>query len=87
MAAQTMWQNKGSLGQLYKRLSAQRGSKKAIKAVARKLSVIFYTMVKNKVAFDKEKLKVDTVRQNAKRIAFLKKEAAKYGLTLQNLAA
>ncbi len=29
MAAQTMWQNKGSLGHLYRRLSAQKGSKKA----------------------------------------------------------
>ncbi len=87
MAAQTMWQNKGSLGQLYRRLSAQRGSKKAIKAVARKLAVIFYTMIKNKTAFDKDKLKMDTARQSAKKIAFLKKEAAKYGLTLQNLAA
>jgi transposase len=87
IAAQTMWQNKGALGQLYRRLSAQRGTKKAIKAVARKLAVIFYTMVKHKVAFDKEKLKVDTARQNAKKIAFLKKEASKYGFTLQNLAA
>ena len=41
MAAMTMWKSKGALGQLYKRLSAQRGSKKAVKAVARKLAVIF----------------------------------------------
>ncbi|MFI5140653.1 MAG: IS110 family transposase [Sphingobacteriales bacterium] len=86
-AAQAMWQNKGSLGQLYRRLSAQRGSKKAVKAVARKLAVIFYCMVKNKTAFDKDKLKVDTARQEAKKIAFLKKEASKYGYTLQNIAA
>ncbi len=87
VAAQTMWQNKSALGQLYRRLSAQRGTKKAIKAVARKLAVIFYTMVKNKSAFDKEKLKVDAARQEAKKIAFLKKEAAKYGFALQNIAA
>ncbi len=87
MAAQTMWQNKGALGQLYRRLSAQRGTKKAIKAIARKLAVIFYVMVRNKIAFDKEKLKIDTARQEAKKIAFLKKEAAKYGLVLQNIAA
>ncbi len=41
MAAQTMWQNKGVLGQLYRRLSYTKGSKKAIKAVARRLAVIF----------------------------------------------
>jgi len=86
MAAQTMWQNKGSLGQLYRRLSAQKGSKKANKAIARKLSVIFYNMVKHKTEFDKKKLEVDTARQTAKKISYLQKEAMKYGLVLQNVA-
>ena len=48
MAAQTMWQNKGVLSHLYRRLSASKGSKKAIKAVARRLAVIFYNMIKKK---------------------------------------
>jgi len=87
MAAQTMWHNKGPLGLAYKRLSAQRGTKKAIKAIARKIAVIFYHMIKNKTSFDKDKLKVDTARQEAKRVAFLKKEAAKYGYVLKNIAA
>lgn len=86
MAAQSMWQNKGSLGYLYRRLSAQKGSKKAIKAIARKLAVIFYTMVKNKTEYDKNKLQVHTQRQRAKRISFLQKEASKYGFILQNVA-
>jgi hypothetical protein len=30
---------------------------------------------------------VDAARQEAKKIAFLKKEAAKYGFALQNIAA
>lgn len=84
MAAQTMWQNKGSLGQLYRRLSAQKGSKKAIKAVARRLAVIFYEMVKNKTEFDPKKLQIDTEKQKARKIAYLNREAAKYGLILQN---
>ena len=84
MAAQTMWQNKGSLGHLYRRLSAQKGSKKANKAVARKLAVIFYHMVKNKTEYDKNKLQVNIERQRAKRIHFLHKEAIKYGYVLQN---
>lgn len=84
MAAQTMWQNKGSLGHLYRRLSAQKGSKKAIKAIARKLSVIFYHMVKNKTEFDKKKMQVDTERQRAKKVSYLQKEAIKYGYILQN---
>ena len=86
MAAQTMWQNKGSLGQLYRRLSAQKGSKKANKAIARKLSVIFYNMVKHQTEFDKKKLEVDTARQTAKKISYLQKEAMKYGFVLQNVA-
>lgn len=87
VAAQTMWQNKGILGQLYRRLSAQRGTKKAIKAIARKLAVIFYCMVKKKSNYDKEKMKADTTRLEAKKIAFLKKEAIKYGYTLQCIVA
>ena len=87
MAAQTMWQNKGSLGHLYRRLSAQKGSKKANKAVARKLAVIFYQMIKNKTEYDKNKLQVNTERQRAKRISFLHKEALKYGYILQNAVA
>ncbi len=87
MAAQTMWQNKGSLGHLYRRLSAQKGSKKAIKAVARKLAVIFYHMVKNKTEYDKNRLQMNTERQRAKRISFLNKEARKYGYILQNAVA
>lgn len=85
MAAQTMWQNKGSLGHLYRRLSAQKGSKKAIKAIARRLSVIFYTMVKNKTEYDEKKLKVNTERQRAKKISYLQKEAMRYGYVLQNV--
>jgi transposase len=84
MAAQSMWQHKGALGYLYRRLSAQKGSKKANKAIARKLSVIFYNMVKNKTEYDKGKLQVNTERQRTKRISYLQKEAMKYGYVLQN---
>jgi transposase len=87
MAAQTMWQNKGSLGHLYRRLSAQKGAKKANKAIARKLAVIFYNMVKGKKEYDKNKLQINTERQKAKRIIFLQKEAIKYGYVLQNAVA
>lgn len=87
MAAQTMWQNKGSLGHLYRRLSAQKGAKKANKAIARKLAVIFYNMVKGKKEYDKNRLQINTERQKAKRIIFLQKEAIKYGYILQNAVA
>lgn len=85
LAAQTMWQNKGPLGQLYRRLAAQKGSKKANKALARKLAVIFYNMVKNQSEYDKSRLAMDTERQQQRRVAYLRKEAAKYGFTLENI--
>jgi len=82
MAAQTMWKNKGYLGQLYRRLAAQKGSKKAIKAVARRLAIIFYKMLQNKTEFDPKRLKMDTDKQNERKIKYLQLEAAKYGLVL-----
>lgn len=87
LAAQTMWQNKGALGHLYKRLSAQKGSKKANKAVARKLAVIFYTMVKNKSEYDKDKMRIDMGLKQKRELARLRKQAAKYGLVLGNATA
>lgn len=83
LAAQTMWQNKGPLGQLYKRLAVRKGAKKAIKAVARKLAVIFYKMVKEKCAYDKTRLERNIEQQKARRIAMLMREASKYGYDLQ----
>lgn len=87
MGAQTMWQNKGSLGQLYRRLSAQKGSKKANKALARKLGVIFYNMIKKQQEYDATRLQVDTEKQQQRKIARLQKEAARYGYDLKPKAA
>ena len=86
LAAQTMWKNKGPLGQLYRRLSAQKGAKKAIKALARKLAVIFYHIVKNRTPYDKEKLNVADETHRKRKIARLKKMAASYGLALQDIS-
>lgn len=87
LAAQTMWQNKGPLGQLYKRLAVRKGSKKAIKAVARKLAVIFYKMVKEKCPYDKTKLERNIEQQRARKVAMLMREASKYGYDLQPITA
>ncbi|MBC8052078.1 MAG: IS110 family transposase [Sphingobacteriaceae bacterium] len=87
MAAQTMWQNKGVLGQLYRRLSASKGSKKAIKAVARRLAVIFYNMVSKKTSYDPKLVALDQEQVKARKIARLKKEAEKLGCTINVAAA
>lgn len=87
MAAQTMWQNKGILGHLYRRLSASKGNKKAIKAVARRLAVIFYNMVKKKTSYDPKIVALDQEQMKARKIARLQKEAEKLGCTINIVAA
>lgn len=87
LAAQTMWQHKGTLGHLYRRLSASKGSKKAIKAVARRLAVIFYNMVKKKTAYDPKVVALDQEKIKARKIARLQKEAEKLGCSLNVVAA
>jgi len=87
MAAQTMWQHKGSLGNLYRRLSHTKGSKKAIKAVARRLAVIFYNMVKKQTSYDPKKVVIDEEKLRSKKIARLQKEAEKVGCRIELLAA
>jgi transposase len=86
IAARTLWNHKGTLGRLYRRLAAQKGSAKAIKAIARKLAVIFYHMIKNKSAFDASKLQLDPDKEKRKRIIRLEREAAKYGYIIQKAA-
>jgi len=87
MAAQTMWQHKGVLGRLYRRLSASKGSKKAIKAVARRLAVIFYNMVSKKTAYDPKLVALDQEQVKARKTARLKKQAEKLGCTVNMVAA
>lgn len=87
MAAQTMWQHKGCLGSLYRRLSATKGSRKAIKAVARRLAVIFYNMVKKKSKYDPKIVVIDEEKLRAKKIARLQKEAEKLGCKVETLVA
>lgn len=79
MAAQTMWKSKGQLGQLYRRLSHSKGSRKAIKAVARRLAVIFYTMISKQTKYDPVSVVMDEEKVRARKLARLNKEAAKLG--------
>lgn len=83
MAAQSMWQHKGILGHLYRRLSHTKGSKKAIKAVARRLAVIFYNMVKKQTVYDPKIVALDEEKLKQRKIARLKKEAEKLGCTIK----
>jgi transposase len=86
LAAHCLWQSKGPMGQQYRRLAATKGSKKAIKAIARKIAVIFYHMVLNKQAYDATRIQASMEQQTAKKIARLQKEAAKLGFNIQKAA-
>jgi len=86
LAANSLWQSKGPIGQRYRKLAATKGSAKAIKAIARKIAVIFYNLVLKKEAYDVAKVQPDIEKQTAKKIARLQKEAAKLGLTIQKAA-
>ena len=83
LAANCLWQSKGPLGQQYRKLAATKGKAKAIKAVARKIAVIFYNMVLNQEAYDSSKVQQDAELQKARKIARLQKEAQKLCLTIQ----
>lgn len=87
MAAQTMWQNKGTLGHLYRRLSHTKGSKKAIKAVARRLAVIFYNMVKKQTKYDPRIVALDEEKIRKRKITRLQKEAEKLGCKIEIMVA
>lgn len=87
IAAQSLWNSKTPLGYLYRRLAVIKGSKKAIKAVARRLAVIFYHMLRKKVEYDSTIVAENIEIQKAKRIARIIKEAAKYGYKLSPVPA
>ena len=86
LAANCLWQSKGPLGQQYRKLAATNGMATAIKAVARKIAVIFYNMILKQQAYDSSKVQQDIELQKARKISRLQKEAQKLGLTLQNAA-
>lgn len=52
MAAMSLWNNRGPLGESYRRLKAKKGQAKAVTALARKLATIFYQMVTKQCEYD-----------------------------------
>jgi hypothetical protein len=54
MCAQSLHSSKSPLGCLYRKLHVRKGAKTAIKAVARKLAVLLYTLIKNGTEYSEE---------------------------------
>lgn len=86
LAARSLWNNKGNLGRLYRKLSATKGSSKAIKAVARRLAVIFYHMIKKKSKYEPKKVCMDEEYYKFQKLKRLLKEAEKLGYNLIKVA-
>jgi hypothetical protein len=82
MAASTLKNSDHWLGAFYRRIRARRGTGIAVKATARKISLIFYKMLKDKIEF--EPLSIDTYNQYFKehRIKSIEKQAHALGLKL-----
>jgi hypothetical protein len=74
------------MGALYRRLSATKGSKTAVKAVARKLGVLFYTPVKNRLAYDPQIAVRRIQNQTDRDIRRLHKMARKLGYEIKKTA-
>lgn len=83
LAARSLHASGHYLGGLYRRISHRKGPKAAIKAVARKLAVIFYTMVRRKAEYVRADVGEHEERIRAKMVKNLKRKARALGLELR----
>ena len=72
---------KGYFGQYYRSIKMKSNGRTANKALARKLAVIFYTMLTQKQTFNEE-LFIQSQHKKDKALERLKKKAAQQGYTL-----
>lgn len=82
MAASTLKQSNNWLGEFYRRIKAKNGSAVAIKATARKMAVIFYKMLIEKVNFNPLPLEEYSQYFKERKIKYISKQADFYGLKL-----
>ena len=82
LAAQSLHASQSYLGHYYRRISHRRGKKIAVIAVARKLAVIFYTLVVNKVEYIPRDFGIYEQQHKQKMKRNLEKKAEKLGLKL-----
>lgn len=82
LAASTLKNSEHWLGAFYRRIKAKRGPGIAVKATARKLSLIFYKMLKDKIEFSP--LSIDRYNEHFKerRIKSIQRQAQALGLRL-----
>jgi transposase len=76
VAANSLYNSKSPLGDYYRRIRAKAGAAKAVVATARKLAIIYYKMVSNKMAFNPNVLEIYQQKYKEKKINQLKKKIA-----------
>ncbi|MEE4238488.1 MAG: IS110 family transposase [Anderseniella sp.] len=82
MAAQSLHSSQSALGGFFRRQKARLGSPKAVTATAHKLARIFYSMLKNKTAYDAPDADYYEVQYRKRVMTNLRKRAAQMGFDL-----
>jgi hypothetical protein len=70
------------LSKFYWKIKQRRGAKKAIIALARKILVILFHMLKTNVAYDEQKFEIAKQKQEHFRFKKIQAEAKKFGFEL-----
>jgi transposase len=86
IAASAAAKSKTALGAFYRRFKARAGAPKAITATARKLALIYYSMLKNGTAFVEVGQAAYEQRYRQRRFSAMQKKALAMGYQLVPLA-
>ena len=86
MAAFAVQRSKNWLAVFYHRIKSKGGSKKAITATARKIAVIFYRMLKDKVMFNPLSVENYTESYKERQLRKLEKQAKQFGMCLNTIS-
>jgi len=82
IAASSLKASNNWLGEFYRRIKAKSGSPVAIKATARKLAIIFYRMLKEKVNFSPLPIEEYNQYFKERKLKYINKQATSYGFKL-----
>ncbi len=82
LAAWALANSKSGLGAYYRRMRARLGAPKAINAAARKIAVIFYTMLKNRTAYISQTQEEYELQNKKRMMKQLNQKAKNFGFKL-----
>lgn len=82
IAASSLKASNNWLGEFYRRIKAKSGSPVAIKATARKLAIIFYRMLKEKIDFSPLPIEEYNQYFKERKLKYINKQAISYGFKL-----